>query len=324
MITRDERAKILDFGLATLVERRPDDPTLTALGTRTGLIMGTAAYMSPEQAQGRPVTTRSDVFSLGAVLYEEFQRFVDAGGYRDPKYWNEPFRDGSRLLTFEEMARFRDATGRLGPATWELETCPSGQDDFPVGGISWFEAAAYAGFAGKSLPTLHQWYPAASPQELYSVIIRLSNPQIQPVFSVVAPGPRGASPVSVRRQTFTTNCYDMAGNVKEWVSNGVTNTSLRYILVGAWNGAGLPLRRAGCAAPMAARADVWRAPGEELWTHERGCRGARGHRGGKSEECRSGQPQELEIYKRFYEYDRTQLFLTVRKLNSRAASPTCR
>ncbi len=61
---------MLDFGLAKLVERDQAKDTMTGLDTRPGLIMGTAAYMSPEQAEGRPVTARSDIFSLGAVLYE--------------------------------------------------------------------------------------------------------------------------------------------------------------------------------------------------------------------------------------------------------------
>jgi serine/threonine protein kinase len=62
--------KVLDFGLAKLIERPPAEATMTALGTRPGLIMGTAAYMSPEQAEGHPVDARSDIFSFGAVLYE--------------------------------------------------------------------------------------------------------------------------------------------------------------------------------------------------------------------------------------------------------------
>ena len=63
MITRDGRAKVLDFGIAKLVEQAPNEETMSALGTRPGVILGTAASMSPEQAEGRPVDARSDIFS---------------------------------------------------------------------------------------------------------------------------------------------------------------------------------------------------------------------------------------------------------------------
>ena len=68
--------KVLDFGLAKVLEDEPapsslaNSPTLTQGHTRAGMILGTAAYMSPEQAVGRPVDRRSDIFSFGAVLYE--------------------------------------------------------------------------------------------------------------------------------------------------------------------------------------------------------------------------------------------------------------
>ena len=66
MLTRTG-AKVLDFGLAKIVS---DDSEADATRTMAGTVLGTAAYMSPEQAQGRPADARSDVFSFGAVLYE--------------------------------------------------------------------------------------------------------------------------------------------------------------------------------------------------------------------------------------------------------------
>ncbi len=73
-ITRDEHVKILDFGLAKAVSptTREDRAKVTTLEEMTdaGKVMGTAAYMSPEQVRGVPVDQRSDIFSLGVVLYE--------------------------------------------------------------------------------------------------------------------------------------------------------------------------------------------------------------------------------------------------------------
>jgi eukaryotic-like serine/threonine-protein kinase len=158
------------------------------------------------------------------VTNAAFKQFVDAGGYADPRFWTEPFRDGDRVLTFEDaMARFRDRTNRPGPATWEFGSYPEGQRDFPVGGISWFEAAAYANFAGKSLPTVYHWYKAAGVDELFSGMLRLSN------FDS-----RGPVRVGERQAVGPWGAHDMAGNVKEWCANATSDTHRRYVLGGGW------------------------------------------------------------------------------------------
>ena len=75
LVSKAAHAKLADFGLAKVLEAEPvssEGTTVTAGPTRPGVILGTVSYMSPEQAAGRPVDARSDVFSFGVVLYELF------------------------------------------------------------------------------------------------------------------------------------------------------------------------------------------------------------------------------------------------------------
>ncbi|MDA2930948.1 SUMF1/EgtB/PvdO family nonheme iron enzyme, partial [Acidobacteria bacterium AH-259-O06] len=158
------------------------------------------------------------------VTNREYQTFVRAGGYQTREYWTEPFVDETGELSWDEAtARFRDATGRPGPATWELGTYPEGHDEYPVGGISWYEAAAYCESVGKRLPTVVHWFKALG-REQFSDMLHLSNFGDGPV-SVGSLGGLGAY-----------GTYDMAGNVKEWAWNATEGATEggRYILGGAW------------------------------------------------------------------------------------------
>jgi serine/threonine protein kinase/formylglycine-generating enzyme required for sulfatase activity len=156
------------------------------------------------------------------VTNQQFKQFVDHGGYQKQAYWKEAFvRDGHRLSWQEAMNGFRDRTGRPGPSTWKLGTYAEGHEDFPVNGVSWYEAAAYAEFAGKSLPTIYHWYKAAG-IDIFSDILRLSN------F-----GGKGPARVGSHQDPSPYGNVDMAGNLKEWCWN--ETGSRRYILGGAWS-----------------------------------------------------------------------------------------
>jgi hypothetical protein len=107
---------------------------------------------------------------------------------------------GTHTLAWEEaMAAFRDTTGRPGPATWELGTYPEGQADHPVGGVSWYEAGAYAAFAGKNLPTAFHWYNAAGLGNFSDILVASNY------------GSKGSAPVGQYQGLGPFGTYDMAG-----------------------------------------------------------------------------------------------------------------
>jgi len=156
------------------------------------------------------------------VTNRQFKRFVESGGYQKPEYWKYEFiRDGHALSWEQAIAEFRDRTGRPGPSTWELGEYPEGQADYPVTGVSRYEAAAYAEFVGKSLPTIHHWRKAAGIWAV-SYMAPLSN------F-----GGRSIEAVGSNQAISPYGLYDMAGNAKEWCWNA--SGKKRYILGGAWN-----------------------------------------------------------------------------------------
>ena len=201
--------------------------TLDPLGTRpAGMLRVPAGPFTGAVGVGVPdelpaVQVGAHWLDQHEVTNQEFKKFVDAGGYDERELWTSSLFHKGRELSWEDgIALFRDATGRPGPATWELGTYPDGENDLPVGGMSWHEAAAYCAFAGKSLPTIYHWFRAAA-QAQFSDILRFSN------F-----GSDGAAPVGSYPGLGPYGTYDMAGNVKEWCSNASEDGS-RYILGGA-------------------------------------------------------------------------------------------
>lgn len=158
------------------------------------------------------------------VTNKAFKQFVDGGGYQNRALWTFPFvKDGRELDWAEAMALFTDRTGRPGPSTWEVGDYPDGQDDHPVMGVSWYEAAAFAAFAGKQLPTIYHWDLVAN-LTASGEIIPLSNY-----------GNRGAVSVGSQRAISRYGAFDMAGNAREWTFNGSDRAGDHFILGGGWN-----------------------------------------------------------------------------------------
>jgi formylglycine-generating enzyme required for sulfatase activity/dienelactone hydrolase len=185
---------------------------------------GRVTVASAQRLAGDAVPLPDFLVGRYEVTNREFKTFVTAGGYQRKELWDLPVRDGAgAAMTWEAAsARFRDRTGRLGPATWEAGDIPAGKEDFPVAGISWYEARAYARFAGRELPTIHHWRSAAR-------IASTASPWMLPVSNV-----KGTGVARVGQFTGMTpfGAFDMAGNVREWCVNA--NGTQRYILGGSW------------------------------------------------------------------------------------------
>ena len=170
----------------------------------------------------KPIPLGDYLMDRYEVTNREFKRFVDSGGYRRQELWNRPFVKAGRELPWKQaMTLMTDRTGRPGPSSWEAGEYPPGQDNHPVGGVSWYEATAYAKFAGKAIPTVAHWNHAAAVFHSAS-IVPLSN------F-----GGQGPQPVGAGRGISAFGTYDMAGNVREWCLNASGNE--RFILGGGWN-----------------------------------------------------------------------------------------
>ena len=171
----------------------------------------------------------SDTFDLADFLMDklevtnrQYKAFVNAGGYSNRAWWDSTIVRSGKSVAFAELAAtFTDRTGRPGPSSWEGGAPANGTEDLPVGGVSWYEARAYARYAGKSLPTVVEWNAAAMPEAARWVVPQGRYETTSPVRGGAA---RGVSPRGV---------YDMAGNAREWTVNAREPGS-RYILGGGW------------------------------------------------------------------------------------------
>ena len=199
-------------------------PETYKLDTEKTLPPGMVRVSAWRFADGGDALTMHEFF-LGRyeVTNAEYKAFMDAGGYRQPKLWDPIVVKGRTLAWDEAMARFVDRTGRPGPSTWEGGDYPEGEGDFPVSGVSWYEARAFARFSRRELPTAHHWQQA---------LANSMFPWLLPASNFGGKGPRR---VTESRAMSQYGAFDMTGNVREWTSTAIGDG--RIILGGSWNDA---------------------------------------------------------------------------------------
>lgn len=157
------------------------------------------------------------------VTNKEFKVFVDADGYTNKSYWPVIYAAGKPVPFESAVLKFIDKTGRQGPANWEAGTYPDGQGNHPVTGVSWYEAAAYAAFVKKQLPTIFHWSVVAETART-EFIAPLSN------FNG-----KGTVEVGSLPGLSLFGVYDIAGNAREWCYNKTSSNDNHFILGGGWN-----------------------------------------------------------------------------------------
>ncbi|MCD9188602.1 MAG: protein kinase [Pyrinomonadaceae bacterium] len=172
------------------------------------------------------------------VTNAEFKEFINAGGYIKPELWKVPFiKDGREISMQAGLHELKDRTGLSAPRSWTNQNFPAGKENFPVTDITWYEAAAYAEFRGKKLPTIFQWEKAARDG--------MFDPRYNAMpWGFIRQGDttdnranfRGTGTVSVTENEFGMSPFgvlNMAGNVSEWNANQSPEGFITS--GGAWN-----------------------------------------------------------------------------------------
>ena len=166
------------------------------------------------------------------VTNDRFLKFVSAGGYTNVSFWPETMVIGGVTMPRDAaLEKLVDRTGVHAPRGWSGGTYPDGQTEHPVTGITWYEAEAYARWAGKQLPDLAQWRRAAlgDSRETFPWGGDVGNTPGRANFGLEGTRPVGSHPSGLS----PFGLYDMAGNAREWLRDR-QNGERHAVIGGSW------------------------------------------------------------------------------------------
>jgi iron(II)-dependent oxidoreductase len=154
------------------------------------------------------------------VTNKQFQRFVSVGGYQEMAIWDREI--------LPAVLDFVDSTGQPGPRFWKNGRYPAGEANLPVVGVSWYEAAAYARWVGKRLPTDAEWVKAGSWPVTLSSSTHLQrkypwgDTMDRKKANVWGSGPNRIVPVDEFTEGVSVGgLYQLIGNVWEWTATNL-------------------------------------------------------------------------------------------------------
>lgn len=180
-----------------------------------------------EEVAARSSVVKVEPFFLDRypITNRQYYEFVAAGGYEEMAIWHQKIWPG--------VLDFVDQSGEPGPRFWQHGCYPSGEDDFPVVGVSWYEAAAYARWAGKRLPTDPEWEKAGSwPVEMSATLrpqrrFPWGDSMDRTRCHVWGSGPsRTVSVYALPEGVSVGGVHQLVGNVWEWTSGNLSAAQL--------------------------------------------------------------------------------------------------
>ena len=227
-----ERMSPLEFLLRVELGKdlRASRKLLPAGGASDGMVL---VDEGKSTAAGGGAAVPAFLIDRTEVTNAQFQRFVAAGGYRDQTFWTETLLVNGRPLPWAKAVQeFVDRSGLAGPRFWSNGSYPEGKSDHPVIGVSWYEAAAYARWRGKNLPTAAQWWRAAlgDSDGVFPWGSDVQTAELRANFGLIGTRPVGSFPLGVS----PFGCLDMAGNVREWLLDPVPGSPRRTVVGGSW------------------------------------------------------------------------------------------